>query len=310
MGFLDLVEEHDCVRPSSHGLRELTGFLVADVAGRCANHSRYRVLLLVLRHVDAHHRLLVVEQELGERPGELGLADAGRAEEEEAAERAVRVLQSSARAPDGVGDRGDGFVLTDDAAVEPLLHVDQLLDLTLHQSAHRNARPFADDLRDVLLVDLLLQHPLALLEGGEPSFLVPDSLLQLRDAPVLQLRGLRVLTGPLSAVHVLADGLELLLYLPGLKDRFLFLLPVGGQTPPFFLEVCQLALQLGEPFDGRLVSLLPQGFALDLQLHDAALDLIELGRHGVDLHAELRGGFVHQVDRLVRQKAVRDVAVR
>ena len=40
--------------------------------------------LLVLAHVDADQRLLVVEQELGERAGRLGLADAGRAEEEEA----------------------------------------------------------------------------------------------------------------------------------------------------------------------------------------------------------------------------------
>ena len=35
--------------------------------------------------------LLVVEQELGERPGQLGLADAGRAEEHERPDRAVRV---------------------------------------------------------------------------------------------------------------------------------------------------------------------------------------------------------------------------
>ena len=50
-------------------------------------------------------RLLVVEQELGQRPRQLGLADAGRAEEEERAERPVRVLQPGAGAPDRVGDR-------------------------------------------------------------------------------------------------------------------------------------------------------------------------------------------------------------
>jgi hypothetical protein len=35
------------------------------------------VLLAVLAHVDAHHGALVVEEELGERLGQLGLADAG-----------------------------------------------------------------------------------------------------------------------------------------------------------------------------------------------------------------------------------------
>ena len=120
------------------------------------------MLFLVLGHVDAHHRLLVVEQEFGEGAGQLGLADAGRTEEQEAAERAVGILQPGARAADRVRDGVDGLVLADDALVQPLLHVNQLLDLALHQPADRNVRPLADDLGDVLLVDLLLEHPLAL----------------------------------------------------------------------------------------------------------------------------------------------------
>ena len=102
---LDLVEEHDGVRPPAHRFGELSGLLVADVSGRRADHPRHRVLLLVLRHVDAHHRLLVVEQELGERARQLRLADAGRAEEQEAAERPVRILQAGARAADRVRRR-------------------------------------------------------------------------------------------------------------------------------------------------------------------------------------------------------------
>ena len=104
MRLLDLVEQHDGVRPPPDRLGELAGLLVADVAGRRADHPRHGVLLLVLRHVDADHRLLVVEQELGERARQLGLADAGRAEEQEAAERPVRILQAGARAADRVGD--------------------------------------------------------------------------------------------------------------------------------------------------------------------------------------------------------------
>ena len=91
---LDLVEKHDRVRPAAHRFGELAGLLVADVSGRRANHARHGVLLLVLGHVDPHHRVLVVEQELGERPGQLGLADAGRPEEQEAAQRPVRILEA------------------------------------------------------------------------------------------------------------------------------------------------------------------------------------------------------------------------
>ena len=41
-----------------------------------AEQARDGVLLAVLRHVERDHRRLVVEEELGERLGELGLSDA------------------------------------------------------------------------------------------------------------------------------------------------------------------------------------------------------------------------------------------
>ena len=47
-----------------------------------------------------------------------------------------------------------------------------------------------------------------------------------------------------------------------------------------------------------------------LQPHDLAVDRVELLRLGIDLHLQPRRGLVHQVDRLVRQEAVGDVAVR
>ena len=102
--------------------------------------------------------LLVVEEELGERARQLGLADAGWAQEDEAAERTIGVLQAGPRAADRVRDGLNGLVLADDALVQPLLHVDELLDLALHQPADRDVRPLADDFGDVFLVDLFLQH--------------------------------------------------------------------------------------------------------------------------------------------------------
>ena len=131
------------VRPAAHGLGELAALLVADVAGRRADEPRHGVLLHVLRHVDADHRVLRVEHELRQRAGELGLADAGRAEEEERADRAVGVLQAGARAAQRVGDGLDGLVLADDALVQALLHVDELLDLALEHPADRDARSSA-----------------------------------------------------------------------------------------------------------------------------------------------------------------------
>ena len=48
--------------------------------------------------------LLVIEQEIGQRLGQLGLADAGGAEEQERADRPVGILQAGAGAAHGVGD--------------------------------------------------------------------------------------------------------------------------------------------------------------------------------------------------------------
>src|SRR5690349_9868393 len=85
-------------RSTPHGFGELAALVVADVTRRRADQTRDGVLLHVLRHVDPHHRVLVAEEELGERPRQLGLAHPGRAEEDERAGRALRVLQAGARA--------------------------------------------------------------------------------------------------------------------------------------------------------------------------------------------------------------------
>ena len=55
-------------------------------------------------------------------------------------------------------DRDDRLFLTDDPVVEPLFHLDQLLDLSLHQLRDRDAGPLADHLGDVLLGYLLGQQ--------------------------------------------------------------------------------------------------------------------------------------------------------
>ena len=102
---LDLVEEEHAVGTAANRLGELAALLVADVSRRRADQPGHGVLLHVFRHVDADHRLLVVEQELGERASQLGLADAGGAQEDERADRPVRVLDAGAGADDRVRPR-------------------------------------------------------------------------------------------------------------------------------------------------------------------------------------------------------------
>ena len=150
MGLLDLIEQDDLVGPPPDRLGQLAAFVVADVAGRCADQSRDRELLHVLAHVDPDHRVLVVEQECGEGAGKLRLADARRAEEQERADRSARIAQTGPGPPDRVGHGRDRLVLADDPLVQSLLHLDQLCRLALHQAADRDTGPGAHDLGDIV----------------------------------------------------------------------------------------------------------------------------------------------------------------
>lgn len=108
------------------------------------------MLLHVLAHVDANHRLLVVEEEVSQRLGQLRFADARGAEEQERPNRLVRVRDACAAAANRVGDGLHGLFLTDQTLAEALLHVQQLLGFTLQHLADRHARPGTDDVGDVL----------------------------------------------------------------------------------------------------------------------------------------------------------------
>ena len=189
VGLLDLVEQHHLVRPPPDGLGQLAALLVADVAGRRPDQPRHGELLHVLAHVDPDHRLVVVEHELGERPGELGLADARRPQEQERPDGPLGVLEPGTRATNGVGHGLDGLVLADHAIVEPLLHVDELLELALHQAGDRDAGPGRDDLGDVVGRDLLLEQRAGALERGDRRLLLGQPVGQLSGLAVLQLGG-------------------------------------------------------------------------------------------------------------------------
>ena len=155
MRLLDLVEEHHRVRALAHGLGELAAIVEAHVARRRTHQARHRVLLHVLGHVEGQKRVLGVEQELGQRLGKLGLAHARRAQEDERTGGALRILQARAGAADGLGKRGDGLVLADDALVQNAFHAQQLFGLGLGEVAHGHTSGHGHHVGDVLDRDVL-----------------------------------------------------------------------------------------------------------------------------------------------------------
>ena len=159
VGLLDLVEQHHRVGAAAHRLGQLAALVVADVAGGRADQSRDGVALHVLGHVDADHRVLGVEHELGERARELGLADAGRA-------RGTGRSRSGGRGP--AGRRASGGARWRPprpprpgrrrarAGAPPCGSASRPRPRA--GAADRDAGPARDDLGDVVGVDLLLEE--------------------------------------------------------------------------------------------------------------------------------------------------------
>src|SRR5580698_6969919 len=106
MSLLDLVEEYDGVGPAANCFGELTALVEADVSRRRTDEASDGVLLHVLGHVDAHHGLVVVEEELGECTRGFGFANAGGAKEDERADGPLGIRETRARAANCVRDNG------------------------------------------------------------------------------------------------------------------------------------------------------------------------------------------------------------
>ena len=141
--------------------------------------------------------------------------------------------------------------------------------------------------------------------------LAPSSLLELRDLAVAQLGRALEVGLALGALGLAVGLLELLLQRRGSRRSR----PSRPATAAFIASSCSRRSASSRSIASRrapagVVLLLLERLLLDLELHDAALDLVDLGRHRVDLDAQPRRRLVDQVDRLVGQEAVGDVAVR
>ena len=91
VGLLDLVEQHHAVLLLLDGLGQEAAVAVADVAGRRADQLGVLVWQGVLGAVDPDQPTRIVVHRPRECLGELGLAGAGAADQEEGADRHVRV---------------------------------------------------------------------------------------------------------------------------------------------------------------------------------------------------------------------------
>ena len=184
----------------------------------------------------------------------------------------------------------------------------ELLAFALQQLRYRDARPPGHHLGDLVLAHVVPEERI-LLFGGL-ALLAFQLLLELGELPVFQGRSLVEVVLVLGLFDLLLDGFDLLPELLNLVDALLLVLPVGLHGVEGVPEGGELLADLHQVFEGRLIGLLAEGRLLDLQLHDLPGDLVHLRGHGVYLRLDHGAGFVHEIDGLIRQKPVGDVAVR
>ena len=186
--------------------------------------------------------------------------------------------------------------------------MEQLLPLPLHELGHGDAGPALDDPGDLLLGDLVPEEGPGLAVGGD-LLLRLQGLPQGGDLAVLELGGLVQVVLPLGLFQFCVGALQVGPDLLDLADGVLLVVPLGLLGLELLPHVGEFLLDLRQVFLGEAVGLLFQGGLLDLVLDDLPLDHVQLGGHGVDLCADEGAGLVDEVDGLVGEEPVGDVAV-
>ena len=183
--------------------------------------------------------------------------------------------------------------------------LEQLLLLAFQQLRHRNAGPLGDHFADLLLGDVVAQQFVL------HRFCGPGQLpLQLGNAAVLQLRHAPQITAAPSGFKLGAGRLQFLLDVLGTAQAGLLGLPDILQAGVLGLQGLHTAQQVFKAALAGVVALLLERLHLHLLLDETPLQPVHGLRLGVDLHANAAGRLINQVNGLVRQLPVGDVAMR
>ena len=241
------------------------------------------MLLHKFRHIDSDHGLLGIEQELGQRLAQLGFANPGRPQEQKRAVWTIGIRQTRAGTTHGIGNRRNGFFLTDHATMQRMLHFQQFLLVTLQHLGDGDPGPARHHIGDLFLRHAIAQqlhfHHFSL---GRHI----QRLLQVGDDAVLQFRHARQVTRPSGNFQVSPGLFQITLDGLGALHRSFLSLPDFLQIGILLLNPGNIVSQLFQTLSGCLIFFLFECLALDLQLDQTALKLVHFLRLGVNLHTD------------------------
>ena len=197
--------------------------------------------------------------------------------------------------------------------MQSLFHQQQFFTLALHQFGHGNAGGAGHDFGDFFGTHLGAQQARALFGRVPVVFAgigIFQALFQLGQLAVLQLGHFVEVALAFELFHLNAAALDLLFDLRPALGLGFFRFPNVFQIGVFFLQLDDFFFNQGHAFDGRIVLLFAHRFAFNFELNQTPVQLVHHLGLGVDFNFDFGGRFVNQIDRLVGQETIGDVAVR
>ena len=192
--------------------------------------------------------------------------------------------------------------------MQRLFHPQQLVAFAFEHLRDRDPGPAADHLGNLLLGDLAAQQLEMACAFGRLG--IDQLFFQLRNPAMLQFGHARQVLGTASIFQFGPGPLQLFLDVGGALHRGFLGFPDLVEVSELALELDDVLLEVTEALLRRLVGLGLQCLALDLELDQAPLEPVHRLGLGVDLHADPAGRLVHQVDSLVRQLPIGNIALR
>src|SRR6185312_10498096 len=191
-----LIQKDHTVGFAPDSLRQLPAFIISYVFRRRPDQPAYRMLFLVLAHIDPRHHAFVIEKIFRKGLRELGLADPRSAEEDERSDRTPGILETRPAPAYRIRDRLDGFILPDDAFMQFVLEVQEFFFFALQHLRYGDSRRLCHGLRDVFRIYLFLHKTRPGIHFGQLRGIVVDDPLLFLDLPITDLGYLPILSLP------------------------------------------------------------------------------------------------------------------
>ena len=116
--------------------------------------------------------------------------------------------------------------------------------------------------------------------------------LQLGQGAVAQLGGLVEIAYPLGFLFFDFGRFDFFFDRAQLLDRRFFILPMGFEAARSLFQIVNFLFELSQALLRGFVLFTLERLAFDFQLHDFALDLVDLDGHAVDFNSQSRGCFI------------------